>query len=91
MPQTQFPSDVTVIAVQKPTLVTVNWNPDPPPPPTVASSTLRTSFTRYPAPFKDMFETVAIPVLFEFRVYWNPDPPEPTPRSSSSISRTSPS
>ena len=58
------PGDVTDIALQKPTLVTVNWNPDPPPPPTVASSTLRTSFARYPAPFNDIFETVAIPVFF---------------------------
>ena len=40
-----FPSDVTVSAVQNPTLLTVNWKPDPPPPPTVASSTLRTSPT----------------------------------------------
>ena len=41
------PGDVTVTALQKPTLVTVNWNPDPPPPPTAVSYTHLTLPTIY--------------------------------------------
>ena len=59
------PPLVTVAAVANPTLLTVNWNPDPPPLPTVVSSTDSTSPILYPDQAKDIAVTLAIPVLFE--------------------------